>query len=326
MSDYSYSELMTYRRCPKRYYYSRVRNLELAIGQWRTDLGSWMHELLADYYRGNGWIRKHDELQMEFDAEVLPYTDDDDVLGVPALAQELMARYVARYAKTDTDWQVLHVEESFVYEGIGFTPDLVVRTPGGIYVVDHKTSASIPEAWDLMGDYQHLFYVKGMRAKYGAEVKGAIFNYVRTKLPTPLRLNKTDGLINNVKRVDTTYEDLIQFAAENKIKPYPELSERLAELEGADRFMRRFQLLTPEHAASEALDDLLDTTVEIDTSINLKSFPRHVLPGSAGSRSCNACPYKELCQAELFGYDSTSAEMLYTERTPLGREYQEISA
>lgn len=321
MSYYSYTELKMFRRCPKKYEYSRVRNLTLAEPRWRRDLGSWIHELAAAHYSDQHWYARHEELMIEFNEEVAPFTWDEDILSVPKLAEEIFSRYLDKY--DDSDWEILHVEESFEYEGIGFTPDLVIRNKGGIWVVDHKTSSNIPDEWDLMADTQHLLYVAGMRQLYGPEVQGVIFNYMRTKPPTQPKLRK-DGLIGNINRIDTDYETLLTFAQENDIEPYPELTERLAQLKERDSFFNRLQLLTPKHAAKEALDDAVDTCVEIDTAVNLRSFPRQVFGPSAGVQACRSCEFKEICQAELFGYDEKSAEALYTKREPLNREYQEI--
>lgn len=329
---HSYTEITTYRRCPKKYYYSRVENIEPVQMGWRIDFGLWMDELLNTHYRGEDWLTAHVELQEQWEADVLPFTDDPELIELPELAVQVMGRYLKRYR--DEDWNVLHVQESFEISGIGITPDLVIeqRTTGGIWVVDHKTTGNaIPDEWDLMADTQHLLYVAGMRRLYGDRVQGVVFNHIRSKLPTKPRLNKTVKKelghpdINNVARIDTDYETLLNFAAENGVPPYEALTERLAELRYSDPFFKRTPLLTPQVSCDIAVAEAKDTIYTIKLAHEDDAWPRTVLPQSAGIASCNSCGYKELCQAELFGLDTTSARLLYTERTPLNREYKEVS-
>jgi len=335
---YSYTEITTFRRCPRKYYYSRVLNLEPVQTGWRIDFGSWMDELLNAHYRGEDWAVKQAELTEQWEAEVLPFTDDEELLEVPGLADAVMHRYLERYP--DSEWEVLHVQDSFRIDGIGVTPDLVVRDTrtGKIWVVDHKTSSRIPDEWDLMADTQHLLYVAAMRSLYGKdEVAGIIFNYIRSKLPVQPRLNKTIKKelghpdIYDVRRIDTDYDTLARFAAENGVPPYDALNERLAQLREVDPFFRRLPLLTPQVSCDIALEEARETALIMDVAEGLletgeyQPFPRTVLGPAAGVAGCNACPFKELCQAELFGLDTTSAMMLYKEREPLDREYKEVS-
>lgn len=331
---YSYTEIKMHQRCPKKYEYSRIQNLQGLAPAWKRDFGSWFHELAAAYFKLGDWHSHHMDLVKEFNTEVAPFTTDEEVLAMPGLVYEVFGRYT-KY-RNDGPMEILHVEESFDVDGIGVTPDLVYRASNGrIWVRDFKTTSSIPEQWDLMGDMQGLLYVEAMRIRYGTEeVAGIEYEFVRNKLPVVPRLNKTVKSelghpdINNVARVDTDYDTLLNFAANNGVPPYPALTDRLAELKDSNPFFARFPLLVPEFTSGTALDEAFRQTHKIRADEDAlmedemaEAFPRVVRGPSSGVDSCNFCDFKELCQAELFDMDPTSAKMMLTERTPLDREY-----
>lgn len=325
----SYNEIVTYRRCQRKHYYSRVLNIEPVAMGWRIDFGNWWDELMIAAYTTGEVASRHYELVEAYEAEVIPFTTDAEALALPELILQVFGRWDAHWYGRDQVHEVLHIQESFDWGGIGVTPDLVYAAENGdIWVRDYKTSKSIPEEWDLMADTQHLLYVGAMRAKYGSDVRGVEFDYIRSRLPTVPRLVKTKGKygpIADIKRIDTDYQTLLDFALLNGIAPYPELSERLAELEMQDPFFKRMPLLTPQASCDIAYQEALATAFDIRRAIVGGIFPRTVLPQAAGVASCNACSFKEICQAELFGLSTESAMMLYQERTPLDREYTELT-
>jgi hypothetical protein len=331
---FSYSDAQQYRRCPKAYYYRKVRNLQTVQRAWRADLGTWLHELQAASNRGKPWLDRHAELYEEFAAEVIPYANpDDDILEIPELARAIKERYDTKYVDDGELFRVLNVEESFTVAGIGFTPDLVIElvSTGDIWVWDYKSSVAIPEEWDLYDDTQGVLYTAGVGELYGHDrVKGVVFDYMRTKVPTVPRLNKTIKRdlghpdIHDVARIDTTYDILMDFAARNGVPPYPALVDKLAELEHNDRFFRRIWLPIPEAARQQAVVEAVMTETMAKESTENDMFPRTILPPSAGTRACKGCGFQPLCQAELFGLDTSGILDLYEERQPLNRNYQEI--
>lgn len=321
---YSYSEVRLAQRCPKKYEYARVRSIERRWPDRPRRLGSWLHEMLFAWHTG-------EDVELIFDALIDEHREldlYDELPDLPQDAQRIFSAYIKRWG--DDDWEVLHAEESFQADfgagvKIGFTPDLVIRhSGGGIWIVDHKSTISIPEPWDNMDDLQHLIYVAGLRQKYGDELKGFIFNWLRTKTPTQPRLRK-DGLIRDVKRIDTTYEVLRSFAAEHGIAPYPELTEKLAQLSGDPRWFRRDPLIVPPEAVEQSIREIREWYYYLEGLDSKKVYPRIVIPRSAGTASCNKCEYQPICRAELLGMETRGILLSdYKERDPLNREYVEI--
>lgn len=336
----SYTDIKTYLRCPSRYWYSRLEagtGIEQIQKGWRLSLGSWVAAMKEAYRSGQYWEVAWAELKEQWDEEVVPFTSDPEILGVPSLARQIMKRYLETWGAEDSNFTFLHVEQSFEYKGVGITPDAVVKDnrTGNIWVIEDKVTMSIPEEADMMADLQGLLYVGAMRELYGYDVVGIIRDFSRSRLPTQPRVNKTIKKelghpdISNVKRIDTDYDTLATFAATEGIPPYPDLVARLAELEDRDPFFQRQALLIPDEAVISAWDDAEHIRMDIETlstDPDRRMFPRHVLPPSAGVASCRGCPFRKVCEADLFAVGEDAARMEYRERIPLDRDYKDVYA
>ena len=336
MNDlYSYSEIAMYMRCPEKFKYSRMDNLEAVGHSLPREKGSWFHVLMMEDLSGNDWREAHRLLWEEWDRNVRPFTLDEELMNLPDEVERLFVSYKTKYPDDFARYKVLHVEESMSFElypgvSIGFTPDLVVEDEyGGIWCWDHKTTANLPQEGEMLIDLQNLTYTMGLRAKYGSRFKGFVFNYTRTKVPTTPRLRK-DGLIADVRRIDTTYEVLLQFAADNGIKPYPELTEKLAWLVDHDNYFRRDYFIVPDEALVNARRDLISWVVKLRSDIEINAgggpggFGRVIMHRSAGVQACVKCPFYQLCQNDLLGIDNAATMLDYKEREPLDREYTPI--
>lgn len=332
---YSFSEIKTYMRCPKRYEYSRLQDLEKVGINIPADRGNWFHTLMMEDLLGNDWEAIHRDMQAEFDKGIGLLTDEPEILAIPGDAYRMFQAYKAKYPDDFSKWKILHVEESMSFElfpgvWIGFTPDLVAEDEyGGIWAWDHKTTASLPPPGEMLVDLQNLTYSLGLRKLYGDRFKGFVFNYVRSKAPSTPKLRK-DGLVSDVRRVDTTYDMLLQFAADNGILPYDELSERLAYLSTHDNFFRRDYFVVPSESLDRVFEELTGWVAKIraDTMMykagSQFSFGRVVLPRHAGTAGCHRCPMVDLCQADLLGIPREAILLDYKERVPLEREYAPI--
>ena len=196
MRIYSHSALKLFQRCQLRWKYRYIDRLEPKDRPKYFERGSDLHALLEAYYDPTADFGKEFRTASEEDTDVL-------------------TRYAARW--DDEDWKVLSVEEEFHLE-IGehklvFIPDLIVQIGDDVWVVDHKTTANIPDEWDEynMTDFQHLLYIAGVQLLY-PNVRGFLFNYIRTKAPTQPKLIKDGTRISGVRSIDTDYDTLKAFA------------------------------------------------------------------------------------------------------------------
>jgi len=295
---YSHSALKVAQRCLRQWSYKYVERLDPAERPKYLKRGSDLHELLAGLYEGY--------------AEVFNDATDENV--------ELLRRYAAKWAEEDDDWEVLHVEEEMEMD-IGpyklvFICDLIVRINGEVWIVDHKTVANIPDESDPynMSDFQHLLYLAGVQQKY-PEVRGFIFNYIRTKAPTQPTLVKAGSRIADLRRIDTDYDSLRSFATREGMLNDPAVQDKLTILKlTPDKFFQRHYIMANEKAMLSAYDDTraaLDVLAEAEL---MATYPRHVLGGYAGSAACGNCSYQSICFADMTGLNREMVLHDYTER------------
>lgn len=321
---YSYSDIQTFQRCPKQYEFNVVMNLERKVQDKKLTLGIMFHQLLHGYYLdqfneawqdlynkcGEGWL-VDDEIADSYDVleEAITYID----------------AYIAYYEGEDDGWEILHSEETFSAtingEEISFTPDLVIRDSQGVWIVDHKTTAALPKDDIPVGNYQAFLYSSVMRELY-PDFRGFIFNYVRKKTPRTPRLVKDGSRVADVNRIDTTYEILRDFIMETK----PDLmadathKRRLAELKDRNRFFWRKYVFVTDEIADNILDDIPVIVAQIELCRDTGRYPRNFLP-YAGAQTCDNCDFRELCVAQLRGYNVEEVLPLYQERDMSHRKY-----
>jgi len=295
---YSHTALKTAQRCLRQWSYKYVYRLEPKERPKYLERGSNLHALLAGLYEGY--------------AEVFNDATDENV--------ELLRRYAAKWAEEDDDWEILHVEEEMEMD-IGpyklvFICDLIVRINGEVWVVDHKTVANIPDEADPynMSDFQHLLYLEGVKQRY-PEVRGFIFNYIRTKAPTRPELIKDGSRFAALRKIDTDYDSLRYAAQKHGMLNVPEVQDKLSILKlTPDRFFQRHYIMANETAMQNAYDDTLEALNVLSKAEYNESFPRHVLGGYAGSQACGKCSYQSLCFGDMVGMNRDQLLFDYVER------------
>lgn len=300
----SFSDLATFQRCPQKYYYRVIENIEPS--SWTggaLNEGTAAHEFLAGAYRGDDLEYVAVRL-MEMWRTADMY--DDDVVELTttiARARSWVEGYTDYYGLDE--WEILSVEESFQGEHLSYTPDLIVRDwREDIWIVDHKTTQEVPTEHVAMADLQALSYFTEVSKKYD-NCKGFIFNYIRKKTPTVPRLNKTGPRkVNNLARIDTTFQVLRNFLINEApdLLDDPEHRQRLAELKDVgNRFYFRDTIRMDEHTAEFAELNLQKSLELLNQATSNELYPRVMV--RAGMMSCERCPYLQLCRGELLGSD-----------------------
>lgn len=299
MRRQSHTAIKIAQRCLRKYWYRYHARLEPIERPAHLERGSNLHKLFELQYKGEPWE-----------------TDNPDDAF-------LMERYIAHYEKEDAGFDVIAVEEDFVmtiwgYE-IVFKPDLVVAINGETWIVDHKTTTRIPDEWNPynMTDLQHLLYVEGMKQN-GYDIAGFMFNYVRTKPPRIPRLIKDGSRIADVRRIDTDFHTLKEFAEEHGMESHSDVKERLNILANTpNAFFQRHFLLRNDAAVSEAVFDTGSTLHLLEMAEDIQYYPRHVLPGWAGSASCSNCEFQEICSMDAMGFDTSNLTVLGLQQRPV---------
>lgn len=312
LESVSFSKTDTYAKCPALFSYKYVRRLQPVYTNMNLFIGIRAHDILAAWYRNQQETGGVTFDPADFVAEFLDqYWDERDIsmlLQDELIEQrkevEAIGQVVTRYLNKGLydDWQILHVEEEFSItmapdqQVMTFTPDLVAQDPDGfIWIIDHKTTSSHidPDAFEVKP--QALFYYMGLQ-EYYPNVVGFRFNYIRKKVPTEPRLNKTGPKkVNNLNRIDTDYDTLYAFCAENGLLDDEDHRARLAELRDHDSFFFEHIKYITDDMIGATLDDLESRIALMHLSVDQELFPRTIQP----LNGCKRCDFHSLCFTEM---------------------------
>jgi hypothetical protein len=291
--------------------------------------GDWMHQLLEAHFQEwagvdtEGWRGVQARLTHQF--EELFEEERDELGDMPGDCERLFRSYL-RFWRQDLDrYRVssLHSGEpaiEFVVEaplkrwGIS-DPfkgriDLLVQDAdwGGLWVWDHKNVRSIPNDDDRMMSPQNCMYVWALR-KSGYDVRGFVYNYLRTKPPVIPRMLKRStqygpaGTLSQAQRMDTNYATYLQAIKDAHGEHWKEWAKRiykpkLVQLKERDwMWFRRVPIPVEEDKIKQALAEFLVTIKDIQRR-NLKYPPRSY------TYTCRwGCEYHPLCVSSFAGLD-----------------------
>lgn len=304
-----------FRRCKRQYFYAVVEGLEPRISDPKLKLGSWFHELMAAHYSGKDWLKAHAKELKKFNNL---FKEERDIYGdLPEQVVRMMEAYLWHYRREEQDWEVLYVEQAFETTFTGddkftFKPDLIIRDHStkekAIWVVDHKTTKSMPSGEWRIEDLQSTLYPWALREGTDLDIKGFIFNYIRKKSPSIPKINK-NGAISRAK-LDTDYPTMAKFLMEyyevdsvNKLSP--EWKERLKVLRAERKFFKRSRIDKAPELVDRQVSELAFTVQEMETwheiyeQEDVDPWVRTTIP------SCSwDCEFHDLCIIELLGQDS----------------------
>lgn len=308
----SNSKSNTYRRCQKKYEYKYVRKLEPKKKSRPLTLGSWMHDLIEAWHKGENWLDIHRAKKKEW-ANL--FEEEREELGdIPGDAQRLMVAYIRHYKGQDDDLFVVDSEIDELVtlpngDQFNFIIDLVVIENEGVWLWDHKNVKSFMDDDYMLLDSQLARYFwaaqkLGYDEIHGYPLRGVCFNEIRTKAPTVPQLLK-NGSLSKAKKIDTDYYTYLSAIKKHGLNPadYVDILRHLRnrDLEGA--FFRRTRMPKDEPTTRQMMIELEMTLTDIKRSEKHNHFPRTVLKSCAWD-----CDYKDLCITELHGGDTTVQE------------------
>lgn len=289
----SYSQLKMWKRCKRKWWYRYVQGLIPKQHQTRTTLGIYGHMLLQQHYLGNDVRLASNEYYQRLIAdqpmELVPF-----FLEIKEQAENLFKRYLRHYKHQE--WEVITAEREFITPipntdaYLKFVVDLMIQEKdGGLWLVDHKFTSRDLDSWEnwLALDEQANLYLWGLNER-GYNVKGAIFNLIRTKIPTVPRVLKS-GQLSKAKNIDTDPETYLQAIIDNKlnVRDYTDILEYLND--SGKPFFRQFKT-----TRSKPELDLIGLELEAlidDLNANCEAYPV-----KNATQACGwDCPYLELC-------------------------------
>lgn len=203
-------ERMDFKRCQKKWYWKWRKGLvpkEISFGA--LELGTWMHEALALWYSHPG-TRREGVLKLHFVAiaeaaqfaarqagapeHVLEKAEELAVLG-----EAMCHAYAQRYG-ADRGVRVIQAEIPLEFTIPGndgkviavhrLKPDLVFMDDAGVWLMEHKTAASIRTGHLVIDDQARPYGAMAGFAlrklgliKSNQEFKGIVYNFLRKALP-----------------------------------------------------------------------------------------------------------------------------------------------
>lgn len=216
----THSMLKTYLTCPKAAQYKYAERLKprfLVAKDKPLHRGVWLHELLQAHYEGKDWKKVHATNTKKFN--MLMDTEREELGDLPTECARIMRSYLWHYGADKDDphhgWEVLAAEQTFeavwpdsedgndIYR---CRVDLLVRDAYGLLIVDHKSHKNMPSNTFRILDAASPLYIWAARES-GYDVRGFLWNYIRTKAPTIPELvykgTAREGL--SKRAIDTDY-------------------------------------------------------------------------------------------------------------------------
>lgn len=302
----SNAKLKVYRRCPKKYEYKYILKLRPKAKALPLEKGSWMHSLLQTYYEGNNWKLTHEKLTETFNNL---WEEHREELGtLPQDCSNIMRGYLRNYPDDFDRYTVIDSEMDEVITlpnglRLNIIVDLIVedRLEGGLWVWDHKFRSKLGDPDDMLLDPQLTLYYWGLERMGYTNIRGALYNEVRTKVPTIPKLLARGGL-STAKNIDTDLYTYMREIRRYDLDPrdYDDILKHIATNEEM-RFFRRTPIPKDPPVLKTTLKEAVDTAIEIQRAERQHRFPRSF------DASCRwGCEYKNLCIVQLHGGDISS--------------------
>lgn len=184
----TYSALNTFRNCPRKYKHRYVDCLRPRLKSEALSFGSIVHGAIELWYRSVGDANRLWSVLDYLDQQFPQRMGDETQLANWHLARSMITGYANRYA--NEDFTIVEVEKSFVGEirnpdtgrlsqtfRIAGKADAIVQCRDGMYLLEHKTAASIDASYldKLWTDTQIALYCYYLR-ELGYPIVGVIYN------------------------------------------------------------------------------------------------------------------------------------------------------
>lgn len=298
----SNSRLNTYKRCPNKYKYKYVLKLKPKKRSVQLERGSWIHELLMVDADGHDWMQRHRLLTQEFNN--LWEEEREELGNMPGECGRIMRSYKRHYSDDEHRWHVVDTELDEVVTlpngvRLRIIIDVVLedKRDGGLWVRDYKTRKSFKEIDLMMLDPQLTLYYKGLELLGYTDLRGAMYDEIRTKPPTIPALVYRGTRLERKRNMDTDVYTYARAIRKHGFDPsdYADILRGLA-LRQKDKFFRRTMLPKDPPIIRTTIREAMQVTESILRAERRGHFPR------VADDDCRwKCEFKDVCIAELMG-------------------------
>jgi RecB family exonuclease len=318
MEQISFSEVNSYRRCPKAWSYRYLERLKRKFKGVRLLRGEILHEMLNAYintkihglkYEGEDpW----DVLEVYADKYAAYFEEERDMHGdIIGDCGQIFEGYLRKYRrdplkyeqtelKIEVDLNKLGGDSAINVKFIGFIDKIAVDPQKRRWVMDHKFVKGIPTAEDRFSELQLLLYVWAYGMQNPKEkIDGVCWDYGKAKAPTSPEVLK-NGSLSKRKNLDCDPYTYRQAIRKNGLVEQ-DYDDMLSLLKGKeDSFFERVFLPLPNTDMIVAVvNDFLQTTAEIQAKRDGGRCTRNMSPFN-----CTTCEFRTLCEAEIRGLDA----------------------
>jgi len=317
----THSMLKQMARCPKAMQYKYAERLKprlLTMRDKPLHRGSWFHSLLQEHYAGRSWKAMHAALTAKYNEL---FDEEKEALGdLPTELAALMKSYLWHYGYDKSDpyhgWDVLGTEVTLECpwpdspDGTDIyrcRVDILYQDEWGVWIGDHKTHKSLPDTTFRLLDAASPLYIWCAREN-GYDVRGFVWNYIRTKPPTIPKLayagTARERLSLSAIETDypTFYRGLKALGLDPNNDQYQPELERLYE--------QRWEHGKPQSSSFFRRDSLekTDEMIARVVAVSMKTRDRlheydwedRDMVERSPDRSCTWCSFNALCETELF--------------------------
>lgn len=305
----SNSRLGTWRRCQKKYEFKYIMGLEPRAKVRQLEMGSWMHELLEVHYEGGDWKEKHEENKAGY--YLFPEEIREELGDLPTECRKLMLSYLRYWRDEDKNYVVVDTELDEIVtlpSGLEFRMiiDLIVenRRTGKLEAWDHKNRKNFASSDSMILDPQLTNYFAGLEIMGYTPLGCVMYNEIRTKAPTVPKLLKAGGL-SKAKNIDTDTHTYYREIRKHGLDPadYEDILRHIA-LNETDRFFKRTRLPKDPPMIKRMMREAEVTALET----RKKEESKEPYVRSFDATKCSwDCSFTQLCIAELYGADISSA-------------------
>lgn len=313
----TYSALNTFRNCPRKYKHRYIDCLRPQEKPDALSFGSVIHGAIELWYQRVDDAHRLWTVLDFVDQQFPERIGDDRQKAAWHLARAIITGYAARYATED--FEIVEVEKSFTGEirnpdtGRGSQTfmmagkaDAIVRCPDGMYLLEHKTAATIDASYldKLWTDTQIALYSHYLR-QLGYPIVGVIYN-VLLKARLQQRAGETEAEFE-ARRAE--------LAAKNKSgkstakRQLPETDEefqaRLAQWYARPEAFHREHIYLSEDRLAMLQDEVWEITQQY---LDARRRGKWLLNTSNCFSYQRPCEYLAYCQS---GFNPNVADNLY---------------
>ena len=319
------SDIKDFKRCRQLWDYRSTLRQGLAP-KWsgvHFKFGELFHRSLEQYYLGDTepwhFFSKHAQ-EMLAEAAEAPVYHFDSLLEQMAMGPYLLKAY-KDWAEAHDDFTVIDTEQRLTLRindktpGIffGFRYDMLIERDGRYWLMDFKTSRSMPSELDeeiMQFDEQSMAYQWAAEQVLGKPIAGFMYTYIWKRMPTEPEILKSGGLTrrkNLVTTADMYYDTVVKHGLD--VAKYRETIARLRDSYDG-KFFKRFYLRADQRQR-ERYAEVMKTVVNQMIDPNVEIYPY------VSSTNCRICDFRNPCFARQAGFsDKTILETEYEPAEP----------